>query len=50
MFGIKSVEKPYWGYLFKKTSLTNGYYQKSIFENSIVTGGYDFIVEDIKDE
>jgi hypothetical protein len=49
IFGVRKVEKYYWGYLFRKTSITSGYYQKSIFENSIVRGGYDFIVEEIKE-
>jgi hypothetical protein len=52
IFGIdiKRIEKHYWGYLFRKTSITSGYYQRSIFENSIVRGGYDFIMGEIDDE
>jgi CRISPR/Cas system CSM-associated protein Csm4 (group 5 of RAMP superfamily) len=46
-FGISSanITKAYWGYLFRKTSEFNGYYQKSLFEQSIIINGYDFLVE-----
>lgn len=46
-FGMfkENIIKPYFGYLFKKTSMFDGYYQKSIFENTIVRNGYDFLVE-----
>lgn len=49
-FGIdkENIIKPYFGYLFKKTSIFDGYYQKSIFENTIVRNGYDFLMEVIK--
>ncbi len=49
-FGIakENIVKPYFGYLFKKTSTFDGYYQKSIFENTIIQDGYDFLVEVIK--
>lgn len=46
-FGMRKedVIKPYFGYLFKKTSIFDGYYQKSIFENTILRNAYDFLVE-----
>lgn len=49
-FGIskENIIKPFWGYLFRKTSIVDGYYEKSIFENTIVKDGYNFIVEEIK--
>jgi hypothetical protein len=49
-FGITkgNIIKPYFGYLFKKTSMFDGYYQKSIFENTIIRDGYDFLVEVIR--
>ena len=49
-FGIhrENILKEYWGYLFRKTSEFNGYYQKSLFEQSRIRNGYDFLVEVIK--
>lgn len=46
-FGIRNenITKVYWGYLFRKTSEFNGYYQKSIFEQSTIKNSYDFLVE-----
>ncbi len=46
-FGInkENIIKPYFGYLFKKTSSFDGYYQKSIFENTIIKNGYNFLME-----
>ena len=46
-FGIRQEDiiKKYWGYLFRKTSEFDGYYQKSLFEHSIIRKGYDFLVE-----
>lgn len=41
----ENILKPYVGYLFKKTSEFDGYYQKSLFENSIIKDGYNFLVE-----
>jgi hypothetical protein len=50
LFGIRreDITKEYWGYLFKRTSEFNGYYQKSLFEQSRIKNGYDFLVEVIK--
>jgi hypothetical protein len=50
MFGIQkeNIVKAYWGYLFRRTSEFNGYYQKSLFEQSIVKNSYDFLVEVMK--
>jgi hypothetical protein len=49
-FGMtkENIVKPYFGYLFKKTSTFDGYYQKAIFEHTIIRDGYDFLVEVIK--
>lgn len=49
-FGInkENIIKPYFGYLFKKTSNFDGYYQKSIFENTIIKDAYNFLVEVMK--
>lgn len=46
-FGInkENIIKPYFGYLFKKTSSFDGYYQKSIFENTIINNGYNFLLD-----
>jgi hypothetical protein len=46
-FGImrRNIAKPYFGYLFRRTSEFDGYYQKSLFEGSIIRNGYDFLVE-----
>ena len=38
MFMIRSVVKPFFGYLFKPTSDASGVYVKSIFEGSEVVG------------
>ena len=48
-FGIGKVEKPYYGYLFKPTSPTSGYYALSLMEGSIVEGP-KFLVEVMKHE
>jgi hypothetical protein len=49
-FGLRkeNIIKPYFGYLFRKTSSFEGYYQKSIFEGTIIEGGYNFLVEVLK--
>ena len=49
-FGMstENIIKPYFGYLFRKTSDFDGYYQRSIFENSIIKDGYNFLVEGLK--
>lgn len=49
-FGIskENIIKPYIGYLFRKTSQFDGYYQKSIFEDTIIKNCYNFLVEVIK--
>jgi len=49
-FGIskENIIKPFFGYLFRKTSSFDGYYQMSLFENTIIKDGYNFIVEEIK--
>lgn len=43
-----NIIKPYFGYLFKRTSDYDGYYQKAIFENTILRNAYNFLVEVIK--
>jgi hypothetical protein len=50
LFGIKreNIAKEYLGYLFRKTSAFDGFYQKSLFEQSVIRGGYDFLVEVIR--
>ena len=45
-FRIRKVIKPQYGYLFRKTSLDGGYYQKALFQGSRVLGGYDFLMEE----
>lgn len=45
-FGIQKVTKPRYGYLFRKTSMDEGYYQKAIFQGSRILGGYDFLMEE----
>jgi len=49
-FGIskENITKTYFGYLFRKTTQFDGYYQKSIFENTIIKNCYNFLVEVIK--
>lgn len=49
LFGITDVVKPICGYLWRPTSLYDGYYQRSLFEGSIVRG-YRFLVEEAQDE
>lgn len=46
-FGIRSEDlvKEHWGYLFERTSDFSGRYRKSLFEQSIIKNGYDFLVE-----
>lgn len=45
-FGIQTILKPRYGYLFRKESMETGYYQKSIFEGSRILHGFDFLFEE----
>lgn len=47
ILGIKEIFKPIYGYLYKRTSPVSGYYQRSLFEGTILTGP-KFILEEVE--
>lgn len=47
ILGIKEIFKPIYGYLYKKTGPVSGYYQRSLFEGSVLRGP-KFILEEVE--
>lgn len=47
ILGIREIFKSIYGYLYKRTSPVSGYYQRSLFEGTVLIGP-KFILEEVE--